>query len=329
MRKGKLLAFSTMFALSFMAAPAGAVLNDPPVIRPDTLRQIAPGVSVVPDPRINYVPNIGIIEGRDAILVVDTGMGAANGKLLYEKAKEVAKGRRIYLTTTHFHPEHSFGASAFPADSFIQNKAQADELARKGDDFVQLFRSFGTVERDALKDVELGKAGITYSGRKELDLGGRKVLLIEAPAHTAGDQLIFEPKSGVVFTGDLIEDRFFPIMPDKDTKGSGWIEVTEQIQQLRPKIVVPGHGDLGGVSMVKATQAYLRHVRKSVFALVDKGWSQADITKHLAPKLRKIHSDWDNSVFIPYEIAVFYAERTGKPLELPQLSSDLQSDTRK
>jgi glyoxylase-like metal-dependent hydrolase (beta-lactamase superfamily II) len=302
------------------------VLNDPPVVRPATLRQIAPGVSVIPDPRINYVPNIGIIEGTDAILVVDVGMGTENGRQVYDKAKQVAKGRHIYLTTTHFHPEHTTGASAFPTENYIINQAQADEIADKSQAYVDLFRSFGTVERDALEGVQVVNAGKTYSGRTQIDLGGRTVQLIETPAHSRGDQLVFEPQSRVLFTGDLIEDRFFPIMPDEDTKPSEWIAVTQTMLALQPQIVVPGHGNLGSAQMVEEVQDYLRHVRDAVYELTDQGQSQEAITRALTPKLKKLKADWDNAVFIPYQIAAFYAERTGKPLNLPDLSADLQSD---
>ena len=199
-------------------------------------------------------------------------------------------------------------------------------MAEKGDAYLSLFRSFGTVEQGALADVQLVRAGITYSGRKWLDLGGRKVLLWETPAHTRGDQLVYVPESGVVFTGDLVEDRFYPIMPDGDARGSRWIAVTREIAELKPKIVVPGHGRVGTIAMVRATQAYLEHVRRAVYALADHGLSQAAITRDLSPKLKALHPDWENSVFIPYEIAVFYAERTGKPVQLPELTSDLQSD---
>lgn len=308
-------------ALALAAAPGARaeLLNEPPVIRPETLRQVAPGVSIIPDPRINYVPNIGIVEGRDAILVVDTGMGPANGRLVYDKARAIARGRRIYLTTTHFHPEHSFGASAFPASDVIQNRLQAAELAEKGMPYARLFSGFGANERAALEGVEIVKAGISYTGRKTLDLGGRIVILQEMPAHTRGDQIVFVPDGGVLFTGDLVEDRFFPIMPDADAKGSRWIAVLGQLLDLKPSIVVPGHGSIGDAALIRTVRDYLTHIRTEVFRLVDAGKTQDEIAATLEPQLKALHPDWDNATFIPFEVGIFFAERTGRPPQLPKL----------
>ena len=81
----------------------------PPVVsgRPE---EVADGVFVVPDGRVPLVPNIGVVVGERAALVVDTGMGPRNGALAREIAKELAGGRPLFLTLTHFHPEHGYGA---------------------------------------------------------------------------------------------------------------------------------------------------------------------------------------------------------------------------
>src|ERR1700674_634997 len=64
--------------------PVETCMNDtspnpgPPTVDPSAIREIAVDVFVIPDHRVPLVPNIGIIGGRDAVLVVDTGMGPAN-----------------------------------------------------------------------------------------------------------------------------------------------------------------------------------------------------------------------------------------------------------
>ena len=59
-------------------------------------------------------PNIGIVVGDRATLVVDTGLGAKNGAIVVKQAEKLAKAPALYLTTTHFHPEHAMGEQAFP-----------------------------------------------------------------------------------------------------------------------------------------------------------------------------------------------------------------------
>ena len=47
----------------------------PPTVDPSAITEVAEGVWVIPDRRVPLVPNVGIVLGDDAALVVDTGMG--------------------------------------------------------------------------------------------------------------------------------------------------------------------------------------------------------------------------------------------------------------
>src|SRR5579864_8618609 len=91
--------------------------------------QNAPAPTGVPENAVTRVsehvyaiigfPNIGIVVGNRATLVVDTGMGAPNGAIIAREAAKLAKGPNLYLTTTHFHPEHASGVQAFPANTIL------------------------------------------------------------------------------------------------------------------------------------------------------------------------------------------------------------------
>ena len=106
--------------------------NRNPLVQPELAREIAPGVMVIPDQYINLVPNIGIVIGTDAVLVIDSGMGRENGQRVLHKAMEVAGSKPLLLTTTHFHPEHAFGTQVFKGHATIlTNTTQADETAEK------------------------------------------------------------------------------------------------------------------------------------------------------------------------------------------------------
>ena len=49
-------------------------------VDPTGVAEIAEGVWVIPDRRVPLVPNVGVVVGDDAALVVDTGMGPASGR---------------------------------------------------------------------------------------------------------------------------------------------------------------------------------------------------------------------------------------------------------
>jgi glyoxylase-like metal-dependent hydrolase (beta-lactamase superfamily II) len=84
-----------------------------PIVELSQVRDLARDVVVIPNRGVELVPNIGVIGGNHSVLVVETGMGPRNAEKILAFASEYAKGRKLYLTTTHFHPEHAFGAQAF------------------------------------------------------------------------------------------------------------------------------------------------------------------------------------------------------------------------
>ena len=83
-------------------------------------------------------PNIGIVVGSHATLVVDTGMGPKNGATIARVAAKLAPNNtRLFLTTTHFHPEHAGGEPGFSRGHNFDSGCRAaagDGEARAGDD---------------------------------------------------------------------------------------------------------------------------------------------------------------------------------------------------
>jgi glyoxylase-like metal-dependent hydrolase (beta-lactamase superfamily II) len=160
--------------------------------------EIAEDLWIIPDRRIFLVPNIGIVVGKKAALVIDCGLGPQCGKQVIEAAEKIAPGRQLILTQTHAHPEHVFGALPFKnrAQIFL-NRQQNEYLVKKGPTLLQLFRErFGDAERELLADAEVVPATDTYDGdRGTLDLGGRQVEFHAiGTAHSPGDQIIWLPK---------------------------------------------------------------------------------------------------------------------------------------
>jgi len=289
----------------------------PPIVDISFMREIAAGVYVIPDRRVPLVPNIGVVLGDDAALVIDTGMGPRNGAAVFEAAKRVAGARRLILTITHFHPEHGFGAQAFKGKAHIfYNAAQRDELAAKGEGYLGMFRGFGPDVAAALEGTTLVMPDETYAGGSTtLDLGGRKVeLRTWGLAHTRGDQGVWLPAEKILFTGDLAEERIFPIFPwfppnDADLDGALWAAILSEMESWRPKIVVPGHGDVGGVEILTAVCTYMLDLSKRVTERRKAGESADQIVASLGPVIRAEHPDWSSPEWIDFAIR-YYASLT-------------------
>src|SRR6204780_472611 len=142
---------------------ASASLPPAPIVDPSAIKEIAAGVYVIGDRRVPLVPNIGIILGRDAALIVDTGMGPENGEIVLAAAKRLAGRRPLILTLTHFHPEHGFGAQAFKGVAKIHyNGAQRDELREKGEAYLGMFKTFGPGVAAALEGTLLVEPDEVY-----------------------------------------------------------------------------------------------------------------------------------------------------------------------
>jgi glyoxylase-like metal-dependent hydrolase (beta-lactamase superfamily II) len=279
-----------------------------PLVASGKTREIAEHVYVIPDQRINVIPNIGIIVGRDGVLVVDTGMGPRNAETVLDEVKKITSKPVAYLTITHFHPEHGMGAQAFPASTIIIYPTdQKTELLEKGAAMINQFSGVSTGIADLLKPVKIRMPNVTFSQEAEVDLGDFPVQLLHwGSAHTRGDEFVFLPKQSLVFGGDVVVNRFFPIMADSDSSGTNWIEILGRLEKLHPAVVVPGHGEVGDVGVISAMREYLVFVRDRVEQMKSQGSSVRDVEQKLEPEVRAKDKDWDNPNWIKNAIDNFY-----------------------
>jgi glyoxylase-like metal-dependent hydrolase (beta-lactamase superfamily II) len=288
-----------------------------PVVEITGAEELAPDLVVIPDRRVELVPNIGVIGGTQSVLVVETGMGPRNAEKVLKFAAEYARGRRLYLTTTHFHPEHAFGAQVFAGQAtYLVNRAQAADLASRGPGYLGMFRGLGEPVARQLEGVELATPDLVYDDAYDLDLGGRVVQLrAVGRAHTKGDQVITVPDAGVMFTGDLVEAWYFAIFPwfpphDTDVTGLGWIAVLQRLVAQRPSVVVPGHRDIGGPQRLEDVLGYLNELRDETWRRRDSAMSGDTIAAEVTDLMIKRHPTWAGQEWIRPGVGCLCTEHT-------------------
>jgi len=272
-----------------------------PVIDTTAIAEVADAIWVIPDSDYTpLVPNIGIIVGPRATLVIDTGFGPENARAVLQQARTLSRGGHIFLTHTHCHPEHGFGANAITDEvTTVYNDAQWIELQEKGRTLLPMFKDKMPALAGMLDGVDFVVPDIRYSGSLKLDLGGDMLVELHevGGAHSRGDQaIIVHGSRTVVFSGDLVEEKTFAILGDNESHVLPWIDRLNRLEQMNPEIVVPGHGHVGGAQIVRDYRAALEFAKRRVAEIRETyGNPESEIVEQVTDELLALHPDWRNA----------------------------------
>jgi glyoxylase-like metal-dependent hydrolase (beta-lactamase superfamily II) len=277
------------------AAQAGAqqpVAVVGPLVQEGVTEKISAHVYVIPDFSVPGVPNVGIIVGSSATLVVDTGLGRQNGETVLREARKVSGDRPLYLVTTHVHPEHDLGAQAFPPDTkMIRARAQVDEIASAGMATANLFRSRSLVMARLLEGAEFRKADEVFAKERTIDLGGVKARLIAmGPNHTPGDTAIVVEGEGVLFAGDIAM-KAAPVFASPASSVKTWLGSLDVFDALHPRIIVPSHGPMGDSGFIKSYREYLTFVLARTAALKREGKTVEEAVEAIVSESKQRYPD--------------------------------------
>jgi glyoxylase-like metal-dependent hydrolase (beta-lactamase superfamily II) len=255
-------------------------------------------------------PNIGIVIGTQATLVVDTGLGPRNGATIARVVAKLAPGnRKLYLTTTHFHPEHAGGDAGFPAGTILIRPAvQQREMEASGKEMVNLFAARNAQFKELLADATLRKPDITFDQEEKLDLGGVSVrLLWFGGAHTKGDELVFVEPDRTLISGDVVQEKVVPnIFRDGGTPSS-WLAVLDKVAALNALHVLPDHSAPGDGGMVAREKQFITDLRNSALALKKSGVAAEEAGKRLEAEFKTKYPTWP-SMNVAGFVRSIYAE---------------------
>ncbi|GAB1263614.1 MBL fold metallo-hydrolase [Aurantivibrio infirmus] len=291
-KKLLLSAVFTISALVFASAVnAQGNSNSGPMVPRNATVKISDHVYVIPDNNIPGVPNVGIIVGSQSTLVIDTGMGHANGMIVLEEARKVSGNNQLYLVTTHVHPEHDLGAHAFPDDTkMIRSVTQVAEIAEVGLRTADAFRSRSAAIKELLEGAEFREADIEFESEYKLDLGGVNVhLFAVGPNHTPGDTVTLVVEDKVMFSGDVAMQAL-PAFASPKSSLTHWLASLDQLYAMQANIVVPSHGPMGGAELIEGYQNFLTSVRDKTQKMKSEGLSLDEVTEKLSQEFEEQYS---------------------------------------
>lgn len=170
-------------------------------------------------------------------ILVDAGTGFNARKIAGRILKLGIKLSEIdLLINTHAHFDHAGGDFFFRDEGC---KIAAHELDSKaiesGDEEITAANLFGAKMIPVRVDRKLRDGDV-------IDMGSVSFMVLHVPGHTAGSLCLWDPESGILFSGDLVfrEGIGRTDLPTGDYELL--LKSLERIAQLKPKKVYPGHG---------------------------------------------------------------------------------------
>jgi glyoxylase-like metal-dependent hydrolase (beta-lactamase superfamily II) len=265
----------------------------PPMVKENATRKIGPHSYVIDDGNVVLVPNVGIVVGSKATLVVDTGMGPKNGAIVMKEVAKVSKNSQLYLVTTHFHAEHVAGISAFPAGTkYVISRVQQQDLDELGADLTKRFAGGSPIMADLLKNAPVRRADVLFDREYKIDLGGVNVrLLALGSTHTRGDTMVFVEQDKVLYAGDVVMPRV-PVAFGQTSSAKAWEDVLAQLTPLGATVIVPAHGPTGTGTMLAEQRAAFASLRSRVRELKAQGQPVDDAVRTLTAEFQQQHPDW-------------------------------------
>jgi glyoxylase-like metal-dependent hydrolase (beta-lactamase superfamily II) len=269
---------------------------NPPLIKEGATVKLTDHVWAIPDFNVGLVPNVGLIVGSRATLVVDTGLGPRNGEAIVREMKKLRANTDVYVVTTHYHPEHSLGASAFKGAKLVMTRIQQQDMTELGKQIQDTFAKRSALTAELLEGVAYPTPDILFDREHRLDLGGVHVRMMwrgPATMHTRGDTMIFVEEDRVLFTGDVVmSQRFLAAQPTSSI--TTWLATLDELTGLKPARVVPSHGSIGDAALIARANAFLRAVQTRVSELKRDGKSTDEAVAAVVAEIAPAYPEWGN-----------------------------------
>lgn len=225
-----------VLALCLLSAPAAALTPLP--VAPDTW--MVQGAAAEFDRRnAGDISNSAFIVTANGVIVIDTGSTLGYGQALRDTIAELTEAPVRWILNTHHHPDHVFGNAAFNDASIMALPNTIAALERDAPAFLRTLN-------ERLGDVALGtemRRPDTPVSAGTLELDGYRLRLFAMRGHSGADLVIHDPRTGVLFAGDMLFWQRAPTTPHSPSL-TQWLSELDQLADLKVTAIVPGHGPL-------------------------------------------------------------------------------------
>ena len=187
-------------------------------------------------------PNSGIIVGDNGVMVIDAQATPSMAGDVIARVAKVTDQPVKYVLLTHYHAVRVLGASAYKDAEILASDATRGLIAERGKQdmdseigrFPRLFQNIESIPG-------LTWPTMTFPDQISVWLGRREVRIMHiGRGHTAGDVIAIVPDAGVVFSGDLVENKSACYCGDAHF--TDWPATLDHLAEMQANALVPGRG---------------------------------------------------------------------------------------
>ena len=159
----------------------------------------------------------------------------------------------------------------------------------------QRFSGMSPLNAQLLEGAAFRKADITFETDHVLDLGGVRVRLkAVGPAHTRGDTVFFVEPDRVLFSGDVVMTAL-PAFSSPASSVARWQSNLDALEALKPVRIVPSHGPMGDITMLRAWREYFETLQARARELKAQGRTADQVAETLEAELAAKYPKWNKA----------------------------------
>ena len=231
--------------------------------------------------------NSHFVVTKNGVLLFDTGSSETIGNKIKNAIKSVTNKPVRWVINSHSHADHWLGNAAFSEADIFTSKEALETIKKYGKEDVAFYNHVtkGTI----------GKTRLVYPTKlitehQKMNLGGIEVeFIFSNNGHSPGDILIWLPQQKIIFGGDVLSSSWMPIITNPK-KVPSLINTLTSIAQLKPLIVLTGHGEATNLNSILRDISLLSTVWEQVKKGKEKGKTKNKILLELITTLTPKHN---------------------------------------
>ncbi|AOY90176.1 MBL fold metallo-hydrolase [Marinobacter salinus] len=221
-----------------------------------------------------FTANAGFVITDVGVVVFDALGTPSLGAAMIREIRKLTDLPITHVVVSHYHADHIYGLQAFKDLTNAEIIAQdSSKLYIDSPDAKQRLQQRGEALSPWVNDqTRVVQPDITFQDEMALESGSYRFGVYHAgPAHAPDDSMMMVEPSGVLFSGDIIQNGRIPFLNSPEVDTENWMSAIEKVKELKPKVLIPGHGRASQNAMeaLDFTYNYLAFVRNQMKAAVE------------------------------------------------------------